>query len=329
MIIEPAPSVYLNRSAEFIEFKENTKKEIAEFLESYFKRPVREKFFPLFGGHSDAKNYFVEIEGIPYVLRVENPNVPLQSNLRELFSFEEAAKTGAAPKIYSISTDSSFVLVEYLNIPTLSLSDAKRNLPQLAEALSKIHAMPKNPYAKKNQIAESLEIYKEIKKSGASLRELDLAIEKLRELEAELRKFQVPAVTLHGDLHPRNLFLTQQGNVIAVDWEMTNVDDSFYDLSYCSLLHDFNEEEERIFVKAYKKGELSPEEKNRYALCKTGSLILLSLLCISQANELAKTGHSYFSTDSIPAGEWSDYLKGWSEKGEHEAQFGAKRLSRN
>lgn len=315
-----ASQVYLNRAEEHAVFQDTTQYKINLFLENYFNQRCNWSLFPLFGGHSDAKNYFFEMEGIPYVLRIENPNVPLEHNLKELFSFEGASKRGAAPRIYAISPDFSYLLIEYLNIPTLSLKDAKTHVVKLAEMISKIHAMPQNPYAKKSQIAQFMEIYKDLKKDGMALKDLDEAVQELEPLDIKIGKHQAAKATLHGDLHPRNLFLTKDKRVLAVDWEGTNVDDPFYDLGFCSLLHSLDENEEREFLHAYKQREFTSEEFERYSLCKRASLIFLSILCISQAHELTKINGESYQIDS-PLENWSIYIQGWSEKGEHPAQF--------
>lgn len=312
-------STYLNRGTEIVQFEEVFKNQINTFIEDYFKKPLQDGLFHLYGGHSDAKNYFFEMDGAPYILRVENPNVPLELNLRELFSFKGAMKNGVAPKIYSISSDSSFVLIEYLNIPTLSLQNAKSHLSSLALSLSKIHAIPINPYATQTQVEEFLGIYRTIKQENR-LREFEAAVSELPNLEKHIHNFQGSPATLHGDLHPRNLFLTNEKQLLAVDWEMTNVDDPFYDLAYCSVLHDLNGDDEYQLLTAYLKGKPSSEDLKRYALCRRASLIFLSILCFSQAQESAKIDCSILKADA-PLKGWTFYIKGWSEKGEHEAQF--------
>jgi thiamine kinase-like enzyme len=318
MEICPSSEVYLNRTYEEIRLEVSAQEEIGCFLEKYFKRPCILTLFPMKGGHSDAKNYFLEIDGTAYVLRLENPNASLQHNQRELFAFQEASKLGIAPTIYAISSNYAYALIEYINLPTLSIAQAKAHIKEAGEMLSVLHSLPKNPFPRKRLLDQFLSIYEELKQNNLPLSELDEAIKEAIILDEAILSFEAPSVTIHGDLHPRNIFYKDK--FIVVDWEGTSWDDPFYDLTFFANLNNYTEDEEIQLLEHYLKRVPNREEIKRYFLCRRLNLIFLGLTCLYQAH-FSSLEENVTLKSSPLSREWSYYIFQWAEKGEHPAQF--------
>ncbi len=321
MTIRIQPNIYFNAWPEQVLFEDNgVKKKIDSFLQSYFHRSCEPVFFPLKGGKSDTKNYLLEAGGVPYVLRVQDPKASLKHNQRELFAFTEAAKAGIAPKVYAVSDDFSCALIEYMSCKTLSIAEAKGQIAAAARTMSVLHSLPENPHPRKRLMDQFLKIYEEFKSHQIVFPALEEAMEELLRLDASILRFHAKPVPIHGDMHPRNLFFTGIGNLLIVDWEGVSRDDPFYDLTFFSMMHLFDTEEEARLLESYLQRSPSFDEAERYALCKKTNFIFLALTCLIQAHFSSVDEKTFLKTDSLPA-DWSYYISAWADKGEHPAQF--------
>lgn len=296
----------------FYEFNQSVAQRVLSFIERRFQ-DANIVIEPLAGGRSISKNFILNVEGKSYILRLQNPAQSLLNSHRELFAFHQAAKVGVAPEVYFVSPDFSFALVERVNGGTSTIAQAKNpeNWEGIAYSFRTLHQLPKNPYLR----ASKVEIFSTI---CGEKEEFRAAKKKLEFNDLKIRNYGDHSVTIHGDPHPRNLFFQEGGKLRAVDWEDTNWDDPFYDISFFSLLHLFDEEEEQRFLRHYLK-EASKDQMGRYYLCKENSLLFLAILCIDQSYDLALEQNVLLN--ERPLERWSSYVMKWADSSDHPPQF--------
>ncbi|HSX04530.1 MAG TPA: phosphotransferase [Rhabdochlamydiaceae bacterium] len=307
MIIDPS----------FYHFNKQVVEQAASFIEAHF--PTENVHLkPLSGGRSVSKNFILKVDEKNYLLRLQSG----ANNERELFIFQEAAKAGVAPKVYFVSPQSSFVLMELLDCGTLTIAQAKNpnNWMRIAHSFNVIHQLPKNPHARQSKVEIFLNVCEGLKGKWDITPELHQVKSTLEWLDAQIKRYGAKSTTIHGDPHPRNLFLPPEGKLLAVDWEDTNWDDPFYDISFFCLLHSYSDEEEKQFLQLYLKDNYSEDQVNRYYLCKKTSLIILALICIDQSYDLAIEQGLKLECNA-PLQDWSYYVQKWSETSEHNPQF--------
>ncbi len=319
MVAGVNPNSYFNAWPDIVPFEGDKMDGIRSFLEGYFQRKVEPNLYLLKGGHSGSKNYLVEVDGTPYVLRIQNPNQLLDENRKELVIFEEAARAGIAPKIYAVSLDFSYSLIEYIRALTLPIERVKNAIPACAKALSRLHSLqiPDRIETKEGIADQLVTLYGQLKGRHNQIPEIERVIEEIQ--KNERNRVQATSVWIHGDLHLRNLFLIE-GKALIVDWEMAAWDDPFHDLSYFANIVGLETNDEREFLRSYLQREPSEEEARRYFFSKKATLLLLAFNCFAQGYESAKMDQEVLNKDN-PLFEMSHYQKGWAEKGEHPAQF--------
>ncbi|MBX9923337.1 MAG: phosphotransferase [Rhabdochlamydiaceae bacterium] len=276
---------------------------------------------PLSGGYAPTKNFLFEESGHCYVLRVKDPDEPSSLRKKEFFALEEASKMGVCPQVHYLSEDFSFAVMDYVFESTLSLTQAKdlTCLISIARGFSKLHKMSKNPFIGESRTALFLNAYHEIKDVSSST-ELENAVKRLPKIQKAIMKYEDEFVMIHGDPHPRNLFLTGGQSLLFVDWEDVNWDDPCHDLSFFCLTHDYTEEEEKLFLCHYLSKNPSSEFSQRYFLCKQANLIFLSICCMRMGLNLAQRLGQPLVSDSLLQ-DWSYYVKIWAENTEHSPQF--------
>ena len=231
---------------------------------------------------------------------------------------QEAAKKGIAPHVYVVAKDNHAVLMDFIegHTATVELAKDPANCRKIAEALRTAHTIPQNPHTE--------ECFRErIEQVFDSLRDKELAREAFalfRRCFDELENMNGHKFNIHGDLNPRNIFITAQ-DVKFIDWFETRWADPFYDLSCFVLFHDYSNQEELVLLENYLQHAPSVEEKRRYYLAKT---VNLTDFCI--------TGHLFAQhmqlacpqsfDPSTPLKDWSAYVQMFAKNaGELQAPF--------
>ena len=265
---------------------------------------------PLTGGYSGSEHYRIIDGDRILVLKVYPKGYPETNQAkRELATMLQAAEIGAAPKIHWISLDKRAVLMDCAQGPWLSLEEAKNphTIIAIANALREVHALPKSPLVRRSTRERVEELFEILKENYGVSQELEQAMSKRRELhEPETG----PKATIHGDLNPRNIFVTSQG-VKLIDWSETSWEDPYYDLTCFALLHDLNESEETLLLQAYLGNRVFREEKKRYDLIKAINLIDQAVNLIFLANQLSG------DLEDGPIENWSFYTKLFAESAEN------------
>lgn len=259
----------------------------------------------LSGGHSCA-NFLVETESTRWVLRYNEKASPLRFQC-ELFAMEKAAQLGIAPLVLEAFPDNKMVLIEYIDEKTLTIEQALEieNCVKLAQGLRKAHTIPKNPYhgLPRHEIMkgfyQTLLGYPEIREETTE------AIQLIREGHQKVQNMPSSySVNTHNDLNPGNIFLTNKG-VVFIDWEGTNWEDPFYDLSYFAIFHDYPKTLEGSLLKSYLGRDPFDEEYRRYHLTKMTNFARISTSCYFIAAHVQQSTWDH----TLPLEHWGHYVR--------------------
>jgi len=256
---------------------------------------------PLSGGYSGSHHYRIDQK---FVLKLYPNGYPgTKQAQRELSTMQAAAASGLAPKIHWISADQRAVLMDCMEGSWLTIEEAKKphNLIAIAHALHKVHTLPKSPLRR-----PSVDLFEYLKALYPFPAELEIAVKNKHELSENC-----PKVTIHGDLNPRNIFLTKEG-VKFIDWSETTWADPFLDLATFALLHDLNHIEEMLLLHTYLGNGVLSEHLERYNLIKKNTLLDEAINLIFLANELAET-----ELQNGPLRDWAYYTAQFAESKEN------------
>lgn len=295
-----------------------------KILEQYFQKPLdRHSISLLSGGYSEAANFSIEIDDKGYVLRIYKNDQSPSKVQREFYALQEGAKVGISPRIHCIFAEDKAILMDYISGNTISIDQAKQraNCIKIAEALRKAHAIEKNPYPRTSFQDRMEARYVKLSKHIEDKNLITEAIHLIRLGNAEMVNMSVKKVNIHGDLNPRNIFITDQ-SALFIDWCDTNWEDPFYDLTHFSLLHGYNFEEEQLLLSTYLQHNPTEEEQRHFLIIKKINLANLCLTCHYVMNSLlSKFPHQ--SIDSrVPLKKVSYYVELFANnRSELPAQF--------
>ena len=203
---------------------------------------------PLKGGLSGTALYKVSADGKYYVLRVHQSEKLNPQDENEHFAMVEASVKGLAPKVVYASPDSRALIMEFVDEKTLSFADAQKpeNCIRIAKAIRQAHQITGHPHPGPSLSSDANTCYNIVKNFDfVNLKDLDGALDLVKFYSTAMEK--VPQVRVHGDLNPRNIFLTKNG-VFFIDWAENTLADPFYDLSYFAQKLALSQENEQLLL---------------------------------------------------------------------------------
>lgn len=275
------------------------------------------------GGLSATTLFKVEKDEKVYVLRVHHALNLNGQDERELFASVEAAKQGISPAVLYVSPDHRAILMEYIEGNTLRIEEAKQpsNIIKFASILRKAHQMCGHPVEGESRLSKADRCFNKVLKDNiGSEQDIVGAFELYKRYQQELSNYTYEPVNIHGDLNPRNIFI-QQGSIKLIDWAETVAEDPFYDLSYFSLKHDYNQEEELVLLANYLLSEPSLTQLNRFALHKKIHQAFWSLTNLYLADAELKKHPEQKINVHTDLKEWGQYQKNYADCIELPAQY--------
>jgi thiamine kinase-like enzyme len=211
---------------------------------------------PLSGGINHNTHLYM-VNNDKYVVRVIKK--PLPTRLSEVSINLFAAHQSIAPKIYYYEhhKDFSFMIMDFIDAHTLSFEQACRCdvLSLMAEKIKLIQQFDAAIVVHKGEnyfFAKIRESFHAIKHTNILddlpiLKELFDKAEMINEI---IESWQRPIVVSHNDLNPRNVFFINN-NIIIIDWEISGMNDAFYDLASYSMLSCLSEEDDYYLLTHY------------------------------------------------------------------------------
>lgn len=290
------------------------KEAIDEVINEYFRDTPRSEIIitPLLGGHSNTC-LKITINTRNYVLRIKDKETSLTSLKRELYAMQEGMNIGIAPQIFYISKDLRAVLMDFVETNTATILQTKEpeNCAKIANTIRQAHNTKKNPYVEESINEAAVAVFLELAQIPKISPQVNEAIELMWEYTKQLDEMDSDKVNIHGELNPRNIFLSNSG-AIFIDWEYTGWEDPFFDLSYLALRLDYDAIDEKFLLESYLQRTPTFMDLERYYLTKK---IHLSQLCIYFNYFSLKFNEDQKNLDeSSPLKNWSYYMKIFSDQ---------------
>lgn len=225
---------------------------------------------------------------------------------------QEASKAGISPFVFESYLTEKMVLMDYINGSTLTIEEANQieMCAKIAKVLKRAHAIKTNPYHGISRNLTMEGFYTQLANFPEILEEITQAIEIIRNGHHQI--VDMPSsysVNTHNDLNPGNI-LVENGKVFLIDWEGTNWEDPFYDLSYFSIFHNYNRDRELNLLKDYLDRPPSLEELQRYYITKKVNFSRISLSCYY----IAFIQNMPIINSEIPIKSWEYYAKMFANK---------------
>ena len=204
---------------------------------------------PLDGGITN-RNYRVRLGGEDLVLRVCDHGAEVLGIDRstEEIAARRAAAEGIAPAVVAFLSDVPALVTRWLPGGGLTPEEVRSPsvLPQVAEALRRLHRSPAlpSPFAVFRLVEGQRELAAAVPASYDRARAL------ARRIEAALTGPEHVPVPCHNDLLTAN-FVRDGQRVCIVDWEYAGMNDRYFDLGNLSVNNGFGPDDDRALLELY------------------------------------------------------------------------------
>jgi thiamine kinase-like enzyme len=204
---------------------------------------------PLDGGITN-RNYRVRLGGEDLVLRVCDHGAEVLGIDRstEEIAARRAAAEGIAPAVVAFLSDVPALVTRWLPGGGLTPEEVRSPsvLPQVAEALRRLHRSPAlpSPFAVFRLVERQRDLAAAVPASYDRARAL------ARRIEAALTGPEHVPVPCHNDLLTAN-FVRDGQRVCIVDWEYAGMNDRYFDLGNLSVNNGFGPDDDRALLELY------------------------------------------------------------------------------
>ncbi len=206
------------------------------------------------GGGITNHNYFVEVNGNKYVVRIPGEKTDIFINREnELDCSIEAGKTGVAPKVVYYLKPENVSVIEFIDGKTLKTNDIAGNpeiIKKIVTSIKKVHekAVFNSVFNPFNTIRKYLIYVKDYNAPMPS--DINQLLKKAEEIESKIKAEEIKLTACHNDLLSEN-FMYDGKKIWIIDWEYGGNGDPFFDLADFAVEHPFSDKEEEIIIKTY------------------------------------------------------------------------------
>jgi thiamine kinase-like enzyme len=253
--------------------------------------------------------YRVDVDGIPYVLRILEPAVSAAGlgipPDQEVANTLAAARTGIGAQVYQVLEDVPALVLEYLAGRTLSNDEVRQPqiIPALAHACRRLHAGEPfgndfDIFVKRDELLDLCARHDLPLPPGYLDRSKD--VEVLRQALAVAPLRPVPC---HNDLLAEN-FIAQPDGVRIVDYQLAGNNDPAFELGDLAAEADYDPDRVHRLAAGYFGDELTPALLARVRLYLTASNVTWTLW-FAVHNGLLAADHSGFDYAAEAADKWA------------------------
>jgi len=198
----------------------------------------------LAGGFSGCSPYVCEVNNKKYVVRTFRDAPEVRDTKVSINCFVAQQKIAHQIHYYAHHDDFSYIIMDFIKTPTLSLEEASRPevLDCVAQKTRTIAGFDINMETahKEDVWGETIRHYENIKKREVKVFEplLEEIKHKLDTIQQLLAHYNRPRVINHNDFYYRNMFFIDN-DLLVIDWETLAASHEFSDLvdySVCSCL---------------------------------------------------------------------------------------------
>lgn len=187
----------------------------------------------LVGGITNSSIVVSDDQGY-YVLRINafNSNALGLNRRLEKTIFQSAAQAAISSTLVYADPSERYLVCNYVHGRHLNSGDigSPVSLEQLAQLVKKIHQLP--------AVQESLNVRSRIATYWQSIQRNHFAYDALMKLQLQVEPLINQALSTktelcicHHDLLPENLILTEDGELLAIDWEYAAMGNPYFDLA--------------------------------------------------------------------------------------------------
>jgi thiamine kinase-like enzyme len=217
------------------------------------------KVSPLGGGITNS-NYWIEVDGETFVLRIAGVNTELLGIHRdhEHAANLAAGKLGIGPEVVYFIQPEGYLVTRFLAGRRVEPGEMRQpeTIRLAAETLRQVHGMPEIPG--EFWVPHIVASYSQVARRYAVRfpENFPWLLERLAQAEAALTARPHAFKPCHNDLLNENFLF--DGRLRILDWEYAGMGDPFFDLANLSVNHDFNDEQDQYLLKSY-FGDVTPD----------------------------------------------------------------------
>jgi thiamine kinase-like enzyme len=207
-----------------------TIEQVVERIPDWRGKPVA--IHPLPGGLTNT-NYRVEVDGVPYVVRIPGAATELLAvdRANEYYNTKAAAVAGVGPRIAHYLEDENVMALEFIHGRTLSIPALREpGMPtRIAQTLKKLHAGPRFLHAF-NMFRLTRFYLKIVDEHQVRIPQGYRGyLPKVRRIEVAMDRHPLPSVPSHNDLLAEN-YIDDGERLWIVDYEYSGNNDPAFEL---------------------------------------------------------------------------------------------------
>jgi thiamine kinase-like enzyme len=274
------------------------------------------------GGFSGAHIFAVTAETKKYVIRFV-PQKTLDERKEEFANLQIASDAKYGPKIYCVDAKQGFVIMEFLEHQTNSLSQ-EQTTDLLADLLRKIHLGPNFNKIQNQHFSYAFNVINEKIKILKTYELPDIPLSKIETIATTVQKAletHRTSAPCHNDFDPTNIMFL--GNEFrAIDFETAAMDDPYFDIAMAAIFYcKNNPTSEHLLLSKYLERKPSDIELSKLYLAKIADLLCTALCFLSMVPEQ----FHHYKTLSVPP--YQDFMNAWlagnktTESPEHKLMF--------
>ncbi|WP_169719593.1 phosphotransferase [Psychromonas aquimarina] len=169
----------------------------------------------------------------------------VEDRKRELAVQKTAAEKGLTAKVIAVCD--AYKLQEYIPGQVLSHALVKQNILELlARQLQRIHQLPAGSAQPQQLVYELNLLKKQLNKPVDNNK-----FAQMLRLADRLDKSSSRDILCHGDLSVNNVLISDQQQIMILDWEYAVTACAAYDLAFCSCINEFNAAQREQLIEHY------------------------------------------------------------------------------
>ncbi|WCT14780.1 phosphotransferase [Mucilaginibacter jinjuensis] len=237
----------------------------------------------LAGGLSASAVYKIIINGIPYVLKLDNTTPNNTSD--ELTCMEIAANGGVAPQVYYLNIAEGISITGFIKaVPLASIfTSVEARLQELAKTIKSIHELPL--FIKESSLQDTVDGL--INQFKASRMLSGPVFDECFAYYDLIRKHypwnDTDKVSSHNDLNPNNMVFDGE-KIWIIDWDAAFRNDRYVDLAITANFYVANDEHEQLFLQTYFGDDLNDYNCARFFLMRQVCRLVYAMLMFKLAD---------------------------------------------
>lgn len=220
------------------------------------------------GGLSN-KNYYVQLAGNSYVLRV--PGIGSSGMVQRTVEEQNGGKAsglGINPPVRYFDTSTGIKFADYIRgAETLNSATIQRPayMDQVAELLCKLHSATVR-FANNFNVFLEIQRYEGLVKRTIPYIDFDHYRPKILALEAHLDRLGITLAPCHNDTVAENFVRSSSGELFLIDWEYSGMNDPIWDIAALFLESSFSQDNQDYFWRQYLGREATKSEQEKLLL---------------------------------------------------------------